>query len=759
MDASTIPRLVYPRTGEERARNFACAFVRPRHPAGRYDATRPLSGSGRASHLSPATSGPKRLREDPRGPTRVRRPRGHRPALFNASMTQLEYALAIAASKWPVFPCNEDKQPLTSNGFKDASTHVRRITMWWTVWPDALIGVALPQGTLGVDIDDHVAFDASGLDLPPSPLTQRTRSGGEHRVYKTNGHGDPPQQVKVHPGVDTRVGGRGYLIAWSPDVWVLVHPNELTDSPEWPFEEVARRRARSKNAVPAEEQLVGEDGVTHRTDITRWVGTLRGIANNTDDEILQLLLGRLKAGQIVDGDETRPWTPADMEQIVRGTKDWQGPEREREFSVRRVKAERPKRPPLTLMSAEDLLKKELTPLEYLVEGILPEGLGVIAGAPKVGKSWLVYQAAVEVANGGDFLGRPCECRDVLYYTLEDGERRLQERLTEIKGRRHLDLSRLSLCYTAPRIGDGLEEDITGWLEERPGGLVIIDVLAMVRPKSSGKGSAYDEDYSVIGPLHEVTRLHPVAAIIVVTHDRKAGSDDWMTTVTGTRGIVGAADWVWVVKRGREKPEGVVHLTGRDVRDMHIDATFLDGQGPWGVGAQPTPGTSGKQKDIIEALLTEGDHTAREIAVYLYSNVTGKELVNRTNAVTEGLNKLYRDGHVTKRQFVHGRGVPYHALTDEDRAARRASVRGDEVIEIRRVSRAGAPESAQPGAQPARIMRAPARAQEEVPSIQSIESIPEREGMEPVDEMDTPSGARGGAAAPARTRARDERRLS
>ena len=91
--------------------------------------------------------------------------------------------------------------------------------------------------------------------------------------------------------------------------------------------------------MPAEEQLVGEDGVTHRTDITRWVGTLRGVANNTDDEILQLLLGRLKAGQIIDGDETRPWTPADMEQIVRGTKDWQGPEREREFSVRRVKSE------------------------------------------------------------------------------------------------------------------------------------------------------------------------------------------------------------------------------------------------------------------------------------------------------------------------------------------------------------------------------------------------------------------------------------
>ena len=256
-------------------------------------------------------------------------------------MTQLDAALDLAAKAWPVFPCGDDKRPLgtlAEHGFKDATTNPRRIKMWWRIAPDALIGVALVKNTMAVDVDNVGLFEKSGLSLPTAP-EQRTRSGGFHRLYATDPARVVPQTVKKHPGTDTRIGGRGYIIGWSPEIFPT--PDDLPLAPDWVYDEEDEHptRRKSKNGVPAEEMLIGEDGVTHRTNITSWVGTLRGIANNTDDEILQLLLGRLASGQIIDGDETRPWTPADMEQIVRGTKDWQGPEREREFKVNRVKAE------------------------------------------------------------------------------------------------------------------------------------------------------------------------------------------------------------------------------------------------------------------------------------------------------------------------------------------------------------------------------------------------------------------------------------
>jgi hypothetical protein len=685
-------------------------------------------------------------------------------------VTQVEYALALAALGWPVFPCGEDKRPLGSlvtHGFKEATTNPRKIMLWWKIEPDALIGVALPDGTIAVDVDDWEKFRASGLDLPPTKIKQTTPSGGEHDIYRLD-H-EAPQTVKRHPGVDTRVGGKGYVVAWQPEAWT-VRPEDLDLSPVWVYDEEDRApRSRPKNSVPAEEALIGEDGITHRNDIIRWVGTLRGVTNATDAEILKLLLGRLADGYIVDGDESRPWTPEDMAQIVKGTKDWVGPEREREFSVRRVKAERPPRPALTPVSAEDLREKELTPLEYLVEDVLPEGLGVIAGAPKVGKSWLVYQVGVEIATGGELLGKACEARDVLYYALEDGERRLQERLEILIGGRHLDLSRLFLFYEAPRISDGLEEDVASFLDSHPGGLVILDVLAKIRPKAVGKGSAYDEDYSVISPLQTVARDRPGSAIVVVTHDRKAGSDDWMTTVTGTRGIVGAADWVWVVKRDREKKEGIIYVSGRDVHDAHIDALFA---GAWSLGSPAAPGTSDKQRQIADALRTEGDMTAKELALFFDSTLTGKELDNARGAMVDGLKKLERDHHVTPTQFVKGRGIPYHILSDDEKAERFA-VNHDAHISIRRVSRA--PASAQPGA-PARAHVEPHPQVPQVPHAISLPEDPEDSELgvhtraRPRAQAVTAAGAReevgkpvapgkGTVVRPASTRAARERRLS
>ena len=192
---------------------------------------RPLSGDGRPTQLSPASVGPKiateRSREDH---VRARRLSGHEPALYRA-MTQLDAALDLAAKAWPVFPCGDDKRPLgtlAEHGFKDATTNPRRIKMWWRVAPDALIGVALVKNTMAVDVDNVGLFEKSGLSLPTAP-EQRTRSGGFHRLYATDPARVVPQTVKKHPGTDTRIGGRGYIIGWSPEIFPT--PDDLPPAP------------------------------------------------------------------------------------------------------------------------------------------------------------------------------------------------------------------------------------------------------------------------------------------------------------------------------------------------------------------------------------------------------------------------------------------------------------------------------------------------------------------------------------------------
>lgn len=227
------------------------------------------------------------------------------------------------------------------------------------------------------------------------------------------------------------------------------------------------------------------------------------------------------------------------------------------------------------ITAQALLAQTFTPLRWAFAGLLPAGLGVIAAPPKAGKSLLCYQMAVGLNLGADVLDAKAERRPVRYYALEDGPRRAQGRIVDLLAGRSLTETPFDLKWTAPKLGGPLEAEVSEFLDEHPDGVVIIDVLSKVRPSGKAGLNAYDEDYAALTALHGVAKRHPDAVILLVTHDRKAGSDDWMTRVTGTRGITGAADFVIYIDRKRGESAGRVVLTGRDVEDTVIPAK-LDG---------------------------------------------------------------------------------------------------------------------------------------------------------------------------------------
>lgn len=238
-----------------------------------------------------------------------------------------------------------------------------------------------------------------------------------------------------------------------------------------------------------------------------------------------------------------------------------------------VAAMAPTEPAARGMDAADLLALDLPPLRWIVPDLIPEGTAILAAPPKVGKSCLVYQIAVEASIGGNLLGRRVAPGSVLYLALEDGKRRGQDRLRAVLAGRTMPRGRLEVRWDAPPIGNGLEEEIGAWLEDHPDAVMVaIDTLGKARPPSDGRKGAYEVDVEHLRRLQALFRDRSVA-LVIVHHARKEASDDFLASVSGTYGITGSVDTIIVVRRKRQEVFGQIHVTGRDVADATHSVRF------------------------------------------------------------------------------------------------------------------------------------------------------------------------------------------
>ena len=228
-----------------------------------------------------------------------------------------------------------------------------------------------------------------------------------------------------------------------------------------------------------------------------------------------------------------------------------------------------------------LHEQKFPPLRYHIPGILPEGLTVLAGAPKVGKSWMVLDWLLAESAGGLALGTigVPESYHVLYLALEDGDRRMQSRCHTLLGNewRPDDPIPPLFEYMTKVIPAQLNETITEWLGLHPCGLVVVDTLGRVMPPAFAGETPYARDYRVMSALKEVTDSFPGAALLINHHDRKATVTDFVDSVSGTNGIAGGADSVIVLTRPRDEPGGLLQVTGRDVAEGSYAVSFHAGR--------------------------------------------------------------------------------------------------------------------------------------------------------------------------------------
>jgi hypothetical protein len=237
---------------------------------------------------------------------------------------------------------------------------------------------------------------------------------------------------------------------------------------------------------------------------------------------------------------------------------------------------------VTIATAAALRTKEFQPIKYIVPGYMPEGCTILAGRPKIGKSWLMLDVGLAVASGGECLaGIKCDTGAVLYLGLEDNERRLQSRMTRLMGFAAEWPADFHYAVQWPRANAGGLDQIRKWVTSTDKArLVVIDVLAAMRSPRTDKQSPYEADYAAIQALQQIASDTGIA-VTIVHHLRKSGSDaDPVEKVSGTLGLSGAADTFLILDR--DSNGTTLYGRGRDIEEIDAAVEFDRGNCRWRV---------------------------------------------------------------------------------------------------------------------------------------------------------------------------------
>ena len=221
---------------------------------------------------------------------------------------------------------------------------------------------------------------------------------------------------------------------------------------------------------------------------------------------------------------------------------------------------------LLTIDGETLMSQPLTPLNFVVDTLLSQGLHILAGSPKVGKSWLALWLAVTVAKGEAVWGMGVKQGTTLYLCLEDSTLRIQNRLFEIT-----EDAPASVHFTtnSDTLGKGLEEQLCAFLSEHPNTvLIIIDTLQMIR--GAGYDNTYANDYRDLSVLKHIADAHGIA-ILLIHHLRKELADDVFSRISGTTAISGAVDSSFtLVEDKRGSGHAKLSCIGRDIEYREIE---------------------------------------------------------------------------------------------------------------------------------------------------------------------------------------------
>lgn len=293
-----------------------------------------------------------------------------------------------------------------------------------------------------------------------------------------------------------------------------------------------------------------------------------------------------------------------------------------------------------IISAAELQHMMFPEPRFIVPNLIPEGLTILAGAPKIGKSWMALGVALAVASGDAYLsGAPCDRGGVLYLALEDGHSRLQSRLSKLMLRDEVWPRSLELSTEWERLDAGGLERLKKWISRcNNPRLIVIDVLTYIRPSRPDGKNQYQADFYFLSELQMLASRTGVG-ILVVHHNRKAISEaEPFERVSGTFGLTGAADTTLILDRDGK---GVsLYGRGRDLAEFQKAIRLNSETMRWDDLGEATDVFRSEERKSIVNLLSANPNGLRpdEIA----SGVGTKR-----NNIDQLLSKMHRDGSVIK----------------------------------------------------------------------------------------------------------------
>ena len=322
---------------------------------------------------------------------------------------------------------------------------------------------------------------------------------------------------------------------------------------------------------------------------------------------------------------------------------------------------------LHTMSMPELYDTVFVPRIPIVDGFLYGGTYLFVGAPKVGKSFFMAQLAYHVAMGIPLWDYPVRKGTVLYLALEDDYARLQRRLSGMFGVECAD--NLYFATQAKTLNEGLDRQLEGFLKEhKDARLIIIDTLQKVR-EVGGDRYSYSSDYEIVTKLKSFSDKYGIC-LLVVHHTRKLESEDSFDMISGTNGLLGAADGAFIMhKKKRIDNEAVMDIVGRDQLDQELTIEFDRERCVWKFKKAETELWKQPPNPLLEAInvfLTEDrqewEGTATELVkqlpdIQLQANVLSRRLNTVNSQLLNDYGIFYDNKRGHERKIILKRLEP------------------------------------------------------------------------------------------------------
>ena len=318
------------------------------------------------------------------------------------------------------------------------------------------------------------------------------------------------------------------------------------------------------------------------------------------------------------------------------------------------------------ISLNELYEQVYASRPPLIDGLLCSGTYLFVGAPKMGKSFLMAQLAYHVSLGRPLWGYNVRQGTVLYLALEDEYRRLQERLFRMFGVEGTD--ELHFATSVKQLGGGLQEQLDRFVRDHPNTkLIIIDTLQKVR-ESGGDRYSYANDYDIVGQLKNFADQRGIC-LLLVHHTRKQQADDKFDMISGTNGLLGAADGAFMLqKEKRTGNAATMDVSGRDQQDQKLHLVRNPEKLIWELESVETELWKEPPDSILEAvakMMTDQRWTGTpsQLVEVLEFDIQPNALTKRLNVKASQLENEYGIHYESKRTHA-GRRIILNRISKE-----------------------------------------------------------------------------------------------